>query len=85
MDTPRYHIDYTETALEDLSRIAPVEVDRITRKVSRLELGLHGNIKRLQNADFNYRLRMGDYRVMFDVVKDRIIVQRVKHRRDAYE
>ena len=85
MENRRYRIEYTDTALEDLSRIAPVEADRITRKVFRLELGLHGNIKRLQNADFNYRLRMGDYRVMFDVVKDQIIVQRIKHRRDAYE
>ncbi len=81
----RYRIEYTETALEDLTRLPAADADRVVRKVLRLEQGLHGDIKRLQNADYNYRLRMGDYRVLFDVVKDRIIVQRIKNRRDAYE
>lgn len=81
----RFRVEYTETALEDLERIPSADADRVLRKVQRLEDGLVGNIKRLQNADFNYRLRMGDYRVLFDVVKDRIIIQRIKNRRDAYE
>lgn len=81
----RYQIEYTAAALEDLEQIPTADADRILRKVLRLEAGLHGDIKRLQNADYNYRLRMGDYRVLFDVVKDRIIVQRIKNRRDAYE
>lgn len=71
--------------MEDLARLPSADADRILRKVLRLENGLHGDIKRLQNADYNYRLRMGDYRVLFDVVKDRIVVQRIKNRRDAYE
>ena len=85
MDTPRFHLEYTERALDDLDSIPSADADRILRKVSRLELGLHGDIKHLQNSDYNYRLRMGNFRVLFDVVKDRIIVQRIKNRRDAYE
>jgi mRNA interferase RelE/StbE len=46
---------------------------------------LHGNIKRLQNADAAFRLRMGDYRVLFDVIGDRIVIQKVGNRKDVYD
>jgi mRNA interferase RelE/StbE len=58
---------------------------QILRKVLRLEHGLHGNIKRLQNADAAFRLRMGDYRVLFDVIGDRIVIQKVGNRKDVYD
>lgn len=55
------------------------------RKISRLENGLTGNIKRLRQADFGYRLRMGDYRILFDVEDDTIVIQKIGHRKDVYE
>ncbi len=39
----------------------------ILRKIDRLQRGLHGDIKRLRETETAYRLRMGDYRVLFDV------------------
>jgi mRNA interferase RelE/StbE len=50
-----------------------------------LERGLHGNIKRLQDADFGYRLRMGDYRVLFDAQGAIILIQKIGHRKDVYD
>jgi mRNA interferase RelE/StbE len=67
MANGRYKVEYTASALEDLRSLPKREADQILRKVLRLEHGLHGNIKRLQNADAAFRLRMGDYRVLFDV------------------
>ncbi|MEI6392002.1 MAG: type II toxin-antitoxin system RelE/ParE family toxin [Verrucomicrobiota bacterium] len=85
MAIQRYRIEFAASALEDLRSIPKREVDQILRKVQRLENGLHGNIKRLQNADVGFRLRMGDYRVLFDVIGDRILVQKVGNRKDVYE
>ena len=85
MATQRYRIKYAETALDDLRSLPKREADQILRKVQRLEHGLHGNIKRLQNADVGFRLRMGDYRILFDVVGDTIMVQKVGNRKDVYE
>ncbi|MBC8254135.1 MAG: type II toxin-antitoxin system RelE/ParE family toxin [Ardenticatenia bacterium] len=31
-----------------------------------------------------YRFRVGDYRVIFDVEDDKVIILRVGHRRDIY-
>jgi len=83
--TQRYRIEFATSALEDLRSIPQREADQILRKVQRLENGLHGNIKRLQNADVGFRLRMGDYRVLFDVIGDKILVQKVGNRKDVYE
>jgi mRNA interferase RelE/StbE len=85
MATQRYRIEYAASALDDLRSLPKRETEQILRKVQRLEAGLHGNIKRLQNADVAFRLRMGDYRVLFDVVDDKILVQSVGHRKDVYE
>jgi mRNA interferase RelE/StbE len=81
----RYRIEYADSALDDLRALPKREADQILRKVLRLENGLVGNIKRLQNTDVGFRLRMGDYRVLFDVIGDKILVQKVGNRKDVYE
>lgn len=85
MSIQRFRIEYTATASEDLRSLPKREADQILRKIIRLEQGLHGNIKRLQNADFGFRLRMGNYRILFDTVDDRILIQRIGHRKDIYD
>lgn len=85
MANQRYQIKYAESALDDLRSLPKREAGQILRKVQRLEHGLHGNIKRLQNADVGFRLRMGDYRILFDVIGDTIMVQTVGNRKDVYE
>jgi mRNA interferase RelE/StbE len=77
-------IAYTEIALEDLGRIPRRFAAQIVAKISRLEGGLRGNIRRLTNFDCDYRLRC-DYRVLFDVEEDSVIIHRVLHRKEAYD
>jgi len=81
----RYRIEYAPSAIDDLRSLPKREADQILRKILRLENGLHGNLKRLQNTDVAFRLRMGDYRVLFDVIGSKILIQSVGHRKDVYE
>ncbi len=85
MNGKRYTVRYAELALKNLSELPRHEAAQIFRKIARLEGGLRGNIKRLQRADFGYRLRMGDYRVLFDVKGDIILIQKIGHRKDVYD
>ena len=85
MANQHYQIRYEESALDDLRALPKKQADQILRKIQRLEQGLHGNIKRLQNADVAFQLRMEDYRVLFDVVGDKILIQRIVNRKDVYE
>ena len=80
-----YEITYSDPAREDLDRLPPRQAGQIVRKIGRLRSGLVGDIKRLQKHDVTYRLRMGDYRILFDVAGECIIIRRVKNRKEAYD
>jgi mRNA interferase RelE/StbE len=41
--------------------------------------------KRLHHADVTYRLRMGDYRVLFDVEGNVIVIRRIGDRKQIYD
>jgi mRNA interferase RelE/StbE len=45
----------------------------------------HG-VKKLIGSEFSYRIRVGDYRVVYEVFEKRLIVEivRVRHRKDIY-
>jgi len=77
-------IEYTAQAFDDLARIPIRHADQITRKVERLRTAFVGNIKSLTNADGGFRLRAGEYRVLFDYDGKTVVVRRIKNRRDAY-
>jgi len=46
---------------------------------------LAGDVKRLTNYTPEFRLRVGDYRVLFEVEGETIVIYRVLHRKDAYQ
>ncbi len=85
MSSRRFNIEYTPLAVENLRALPKTAASQIIRKISRLEQGLQGNIKRLRQADVGYRLRMGDYRILFDLEGDTIVIQKIGHRKDVYE
>jgi len=78
-------IRITPEAEDDLARLPRRVAGQIVNKLARLESGLTGNIKRLQHAAAGFRLRSGDYRILFDIEADTVIVQRIKHRKEAYD
>jgi mRNA interferase RelE/StbE len=46
---------------------------------------LHGDVIKLQAKGNYYRLRVGDFRVLFSLAGDLIQVYAVKDRKEAYE
>jgi mRNA interferase RelE/StbE len=45
---------------------------------------LAGDVKHLTHATPEYRLRVGDYRVLFQIEGTTLVIYRVVHRREAY-
>ena len=78
-------VEYTEGALEDLAKMPKRFADQITRKIVRLEHGFAGDIKRLQGGDAGYRLRSGNFRILFDVEGGMILIQKIGNRKDIYD
>jgi mRNA interferase RelE/StbE len=72
-------------AVRDLQNIDRTTAARIFGKLEFLQNDLAGDVKRLTNFTPEYRLRVGDFRVLFAIVGNKIEVYRVLHRRDAYK
>jgi mRNA interferase RelE/StbE len=85
MNGRRYQIEYGFAALNDLDSLTGRIRKQVLRKIERLKSGLHGDIKHLRRADVAYRLRTGDYRILFDVEGDSIIIRRIGHRKNVYD
>lgn len=77
-------IEFKPRAVKDLEALDRPVARRILEKIRGLESGLTGDVKRLTNFTPEYRLRVGDYRVLFEIEGDRVIIYRVKHRSQAY-
>jgi mRNA interferase RelE/StbE len=79
-----YQVEFKPKALKDLDSLQPDMAKRAIERANRLQNNLEGDVKRLTNFTPEYRLRVGDYRVLFEVEGARVIVYRVVHRREAY-
>lgn len=79
-----YDVEVRPSALRDLRKLSQVVARRILAKIAALRDDLRGDVKRLHGREAQFRLRVGDYRVLFEVEGTRIIIRRVRHRRAAY-
>ncbi|MEY2977940.1 MAG: type II toxin-antitoxin system RelE family toxin [Prochlorotrichaceae cyanobacterium] len=79
-----YTVQFKPRALKDLAVLGQDDRRRIVAKVEKLQNNLTGDVKRLTNFTPEYRLRVGNYRILFEIEDDAIVIYRVKHRRDAY-
>ena len=81
----KYAIQLKPRAVKDLKRLPKQESTRVADSLAQLSEGLSGDVKRLTNFTPEFRLRVGTYRVLFEVEEgDRVIVYRILHRREAY-
>lgn len=78
-------IEWTDASLEDMAALDQGIARRVKRAVERLAESGSGNVKKLQGIDPpEYRLRVGDYRVRFELDGETVRVLRVRNRREAY-
>jgi mRNA interferase RelE/StbE len=82
-----FNLQWRASTRKDLRRIPRQAVSRIVAEVATLadEPLPHGSEK-LTGSERTYRLRVGDYRVVYELRRDAKIVeiQRVRHRKDVY-
>jgi mRNA interferase RelE/StbE len=80
-----YRLEFRSNALKDLSKLSPDIARRVVEKIELLRNDLSGDVKQLKNFVPKYRLRVGDWRILFEVSGDLIQIWRVCHRRDVYD
>jgi len=80
-----FQIEWKEHAIENLDKLETSISQRIFKKVEELaDNPFSKDIRRLKGSDY-FRLRVGDYRIIFSVEKDLITVLKVGHRKNIYE
>ena len=83
-----YSVELTRTAEKQLRRIAKRHRNRLVEAIHDLvdRPRPHG-ARKLQGYDDVYRIRVGQYRVVYEILEDRVIVIVLKlgHRKDIYK
>ncbi len=80
----KYDVQFKPAAVKDIKDIPAGTQSRILAKIEAMSDDLKGDVKRLTGSTREHRLRVGDYRVLFEIEGRSIIIYRVRHRRDAY-
>jgi len=83
-----YQITFKKSALKELSDISKPYSQNIAIAIDKLaENPRPDGVKKLKGEDNAYRIRIGDYRVIYtieDVIKI-VEIQRIRHRKDSYK
>lgn len=80
------NIKIRKSAIKDLKRITSEQKQKIHTKITSLkDFPEVSNVKKLTNFEPAYRLRIGDYRVLFDIIDNCVVIGRVLHRKESYK
>ena len=79
----KYIIQYDKRCLKYLKKLSKENQQRIIKAINELPFG---DVKRLQGGNRNYRLRVGDYRIIFskDDEKLSVLIIEIGQRGDIY-
>jgi mRNA interferase RelE/StbE len=82
----KYELVYTKRAIKDIQKLDTDVKERIGKTLSRdKENPLVYAEKLTESLLGTYRFRIGDYRAVFDIENNEIVVLRVGHRREIYK
>lgn len=81
----KYEVQFKPTAIKDLKKIPKNLIRNILEKIELLQTDLQGDVKKLTNFTPEYRLRVGKYRILFEINQEKIVIYRVLHRSKSYQ
>ena len=81
----KYKIEIKPKAIKDGKKIPKKTLELIVKKIGIMQDNLTGDIKHLTNFSPEYRLRVSDYRILFEIEDETIKIYRIKHRKNVYK
>jgi mRNA interferase RelE/StbE len=82
-----FRVEWKKSTKKDLRKIPVTAVDRIVTAAGNLGSNpFPPGVEKLTGSDHTYRIRIGDYRVVYEVfdATKLVEIQRVRHRKDVY-
>lgn len=83
-----YSIEFRPSVLKSLKRFPKRDLVRIKKKIEELGRNLpEPNTTKMKGNNSFHRVRTGDYRIVYEIHGDRLVVLIVKvgHRKDIYQ
>ena len=80
----KYDIQFKPKAVRDIEGLPSRIQARVLARIEEMSDDLKGDVKQLTNFTPEYRLQVGDFRVLFEIERETIIIYRIRHRRKVY-
>uniref|UniRef100_UPI004055EC41 type II toxin-antitoxin system RelE family toxin n=1 Tax=Candidatus Electrothrix sp. TaxID=2170559 RepID=UPI004055EC41 len=81
-----YNITFKKSVAKDLKKIDHSEADRILKKITQELPALAEELPELKGQFAGLRkYRVGNYRVIFTILNDSILILRIQHRKNVYK
>jgi len=85
--TAKYRIELAPAARRQFKKLPKDIKKKIAKAIDKLETDPYPDgVKKLTNEDDLYRVRVGDYRIVYHISNKEllILIVRVRHRKDVY-
>lgn len=82
-----FRVEWKKSTKKDLRRLPANVAARVVDEVAALGANpFPQGVEKLSGAENSYRIRLGDYRVVYNVFREwRLVeIERVRHRKDVY-
>lgn len=82
-----YQIEVKRSASKELEKLPRSMVARVVAAINELAGNPYPQgVKKLTGFERTYRIRVGEYRVLYDVYENMLVIEiiRIRHRKDVY-
>lgn len=81
----KFVVKISKSFEKDFNKLESLVQNKILIALEKMQINPFYNTKKLKNVEIGtYRVRIGDYRLRFDIIKNEIYLYRIRHRKDVY-
>ena len=81
-----YILKISRSFEKDFSRLDSLTQNRVLTALEKMTVDPFGNAKKLANTAVGvFRIRIGDYRARFDVIRNEVWLYRIRQRKEVYK